>query len=139
MHRLRIAILGAAAALTLGTASAFAMQEGASGTDNDAHGDAVASAARTTCPHGPNGVHGACVSAVASTEGQENEDGAQAAAVKACKAADASEDASEHATTSPNHGDKAARKAAKAAEHTEDKAEHQTFAACVSGHAATGS
>src|SRR5438094_10098036 len=86
MHRLRIAILGAAAALTLGTASAFAMQEGASGTDNDAHGDAVSSAARTTCPHGPNGVHGQCVSAIASVNGQAQRDAGRSSSVAACQA-----------------------------------------------------
>ena len=127
MLSLRFAILGAAAALTLGTVSAFAMQEASSGTDRDSHGDAVASAARTTCPHGSDGVHGACVSAIASSEGQENQDGAQAARVKACKAADANgEDKSEQ---EPAKGDKAA----KAADRTEDKAEHKGFVACVQG------
>jgi len=123
MLSFRFVILGAAAALTLGTASALAMQEGSSGTDPDSHGDAVASAARTTCPHGPDGVHGACVSAIASAEGQENEDGAQAARVKACKAAGANEDQSEK---KPAKGDKAA-------DRTEDKAEHAAFVACVQG------
>ena len=126
MLSFRFAILGAVAALTLGTASALAMQEGSSGTDPDSHGDAVASAARTTCPHGPDGVHGACVSAIASAEGQENEDGAQAARVKACKAAGANEDQSEK---KPAKGDKAA----KAADRLEDKAEHKAFVACVQG------
>src|SRR5207245_11122273 len=92
MLSFRFVILGAAAALTLGTASALAMQEGSSGTDPDSHGDAVASAARTTCPHGPDGVHGACVSAIASAEGHENEDGAQAERLKACNAAGAHDD-----------------------------------------------
>src|SRR5437016_4859723 len=98
MRSFRFAILGAAAALALGTASAYAMHEGASGADPDSHGDAVASAAGTTCPHGSGGVHGACVSAIASTEGQENEDGAQAARVQACKAADKNEDTSDKST-----------------------------------------
>src|SRR5437899_10671049 len=92
MLSFRFAILGAAAALTLGTASALAMQEGSSGTDPDSHGDAVASAARTTCPHGPNGVRGACVNASASAEGQEDEHGGQAPGLKACDAAGAMED-----------------------------------------------
>ena len=91
MHRLRFAILGAVAALALGTGTAVAMQHSAGGeTNSDSHGDAVASAART-CPHGAEGVHGQCVSAAASTEGQDNQtessDAAQAAKVKACKAA----------------------------------------------------
>jgi len=129
MFSLRFAIVGAAAALTLGTASAFAMQEASSGADRDSHGDTVASAARTTCPHGSDGVHGACVSEIASSEAQENQDGAQAARVKACKAADANEDKSE---TKPAKGDKAA----KAADRTEDKAEHKAFVACVHGQTA---
>jgi len=126
MLSFRFAIVGAAAALALGTASAFAMQEGSSGNDPDSHGKTVSLAARTTCPDGSGGVHGACVSAIASTEGQENEDGAQAARVKACKAAGANADQSEK---KPAKGDKAA----KAADRTEDKAEHTAFVACVHG------
>ena len=125
MFKLRFAILGAAAALALGMGSAVAMQEAAGTANSDSHGDAVASAARTTCPHGANGVHGACVSAIASTEGQENNDGAQASEVKTCKAGDTNEDSSEKA---PAKGDKAAKKA----DHAEDKAEHEAFADCVS-------
>jgi hypothetical protein len=87
MIKLRLAILGAAAALALGTASVFAMTEGITG-DPDAHGDAVASAARS-CPHGASGVHGACVSAIASANGQAHRDGQQAARVKACRTANA--------------------------------------------------
>lgn len=126
MFKLRFAVLGAVAALSLGTASALAMQEGAGSVERDAHGDAVASAARVTCPEGPNGVHGECVSDIASAEGQENRDGAQAARVKACKAADVTEDKSEKA---PAKGDKVA----KAKDKAEDKLEHRRFAECVSG------
>ena len=130
MFRLRFAILGAAAALALGTASALAMQEATGPGDPDAHGDAVASAART-CPHGANGVHGACVSAIASSEAQDNNEAANQSPAQACKAADAAENASE---TAPAKGDKAT----KAAAHSEDKAEHKAFAACVSGRSAAG-
>jgi len=133
MRSFRFAILGAAAALALGTASAYAMHEGASGADPDSHGDAVASAAGTTCPHGSGGVHGACVSAIASTQGQENEDGAQAARVQACKAADKNEDTSEKSTKFSLKADKTSRKAAQNAERAENKAEHAAFAACVAG------
>jgi hypothetical protein len=129
MHRLRFAILGAVAALAMGTASAVAMQESAGGgTDPDQHGDAVASAART-CPHGPNGVHGQCVSAVASSksEGQENDENSN---VSQCKAADVTEDSSEKAPAKHD-------KAAKAADKTEDRTEHNAFAACVSGGASS--
>ena len=132
MHRFRFAILGAVAALALGTASAVAMQQSAGGgTDPDQHGDNVASAARTTCPHGPNGVHGECVSAVASSKSEGAEEKSE---VNACKAADATEDASE-----PNVGNLPAvqKKPAKAADKKEDKGEHQKFAACVSGESET--
>ena len=131
MFRLRFAILGAAAALALGAASALAMQGGAGAGDPDAHGDAVASAART-CPHGANGVHGACVSAIASTGGQDaGTETEQTSPAQACRAAGAVEDASEAA---PARGDKAA----KTAERNEDKAEHRAFAACVSGQSSAG-
>lgn len=78
MFKLRIAILGAAAALALGTAGALAMSDSVGGGDPDAHGDAVASAARN-CPHGAGGVHGACVSAIASANGQSHRDGQEGA------------------------------------------------------------
>jgi len=110
MFRLRLAILGATAALALGTATAFAMTEMASGGDNDAHGDAVASAARN-CPHGAGGVHGACVSSVARTNGteQQDESGGQPAKVAACKAAI----------------------------RTSDKPGHKGIGACVSGRSSS--
>ena len=130
MHRLRFAILGAAAALALGTASAVAMQQSVGGgTDPDQHGDNVASAARN-CPHGPDGIHGQCVSAVASSksESAEQETKTDSSNAAACKSADTAEDAAEKA---PAKGDKAA----KAADKTEDKSEHKSFAACVSGGA----
>ena len=130
MHKFRFALLGALAALALGTASAVAMQSNASGTtDPDSHGDAVASAARTSCPHGPEGVHGECVSAIASAKSQETNDADGSSRVKACKSADATEDASEK---KPAKGDKAA----KAADHAEDKSEHKAFALCASGRTA---
>lgn len=119
MIKLRLAMFGAAAALILGTASAMAMQEGANGADPDAHGDAVASAARTTCPHGPNGVHGQCVSAIASANGQAHRNGTQAARVAACKA-------TERAALGSGKPDKATKLAA-----------HKAFAQCVSAGAGT--
>jgi hypothetical protein len=131
MHRLRFAILGAAAALALGTATAVAMQNSAGGsTDPDQHGDNVASAARTTCPHGPGGVHGQCVSAVASSksEGTQDTETRQGSPSSTCKAGDTTEDASEK---KPAKGDKAAKAAAK----TENKTEHHAFAACVQANA----
>lgn len=132
MFKLRLAILGAAAALALGTAGAMAMQ----GVDsnNDSHGDAVASAARN-CPHGPNGVHGACVSAIASSHARENDtqetnDHSSTAPGQVCKAADS--DATE---TAPTQGDKSAKDTDK----TEDRTEQQAFVACVKAHAAAES
>lgn len=125
MFRLRLAILGATAALALGSAGALAM-EAAGTTDSDGHGDAVSSAARN-CAHGPGGVHGACVSSVARSEGAENNDkdqsgttnGKATAPGQVCKAPDASE---------------AAEPTGKAADKTEDKAEQQAFVACVEAH-----
>jgi hypothetical protein len=131
MFKLRLAILGAAAALALGTAGALAM-EAAGTNDADSHGDAVASAARH-CPHGASGVHGACVSAIASTEGQENRASdsrkSSTAPGQVCKAAD-TDDATESAPTT---------KSARAADKTEDRAEQQAFVACVKAHAAAES
>src|SRR5207249_11917215 len=85
MLKLRLAILGASAALALGTAGVLAMTESSVSGDRDNHGDAVASAARN-CPHGATGVHGACVSAIASTNGQAHRDGQQSARVHAGQA-----------------------------------------------------
>ena len=105
MLKLRLAILGATAALALGTATALAMTGAIPFGDGDSHGDAVASAARS-CPHG------AGVSSVARTNGssEANEDnGSQPAFVKACKAARAT-------TGGDKHG-------------------HRGIGACVSAHA----
>ena len=108
MIKMRLAILGAAAMLALGSASALAMTETIGAGDSDAHGDAVASAARN-CPHGAGGVHGACVSAVAHANKDSHEGGAQSQQVKDCKAANPAS----------------------------DKAGHRAFAACASGHTET--
>src|SRR5438309_509469 len=90
MHKFRLALSAAAAALVLSAAGAMAMQESTANTDPDSHGDAVASAARTTCPHGPNGVHGQCVSAIASANGQAHRGSGQSGTVAACKATERS-------------------------------------------------
>ena len=81
MFKLRLAILGAGAALAFGTASAMAMT---SGFNHGQHGALVSSAARTTCRTVTTETRGACVSAIASTNGQANRDGARAKAVHAC-------------------------------------------------------
>jgi hypothetical protein len=132
-----------AAALVLGTGTALAnmtsltvssttptTSTGSTGTtvaaDADAHGDAVANAAKT-CPKGTGDAHGDCVSKVASAEGQENRDGARAAAVAACKAADVKEDNAEKKSSA------GLTKTQKKADRAEDKAEHKKFVACVTG------
>ncbi len=84
MFKLRLAILGAGAALAFGTASAMAMTAGFSINN---HGSVVSSAARTTCRTVTTETRGACVSAIASTNGQANRDGARAKAVHACMTA----------------------------------------------------
>lgn len=127
MFRLRMAILGATAALALGGASAMAMSEAVGGGDD--HGDAVASAARS-CPHDASGdrdSHGDCVSAIASANGQANRNGSgsgqtgkSTAPGQVCKAPDSTE---------------AAEPADNAADRTEDRAEQQAFVACVKAHA----
>lgn len=72
MSKIRFLIVSAgAAALFLGGGTALANVSALSG-NSDSHGDAVASAARTTCPHGPGGVHGACVSAIASSNAESD-------------------------------------------------------------------
>jgi hypothetical protein len=133
MFKLRLAIIGAAAALALGTGGAMAMQ-GVGSNATDSHGDAVALAA-STCPHGPNGVHGACVSAIASSQASENDtqgtnDQSSTAPGQVCKAAD-----TDKTETAPAKGDKSAKDADK----TEDRTEQQAFVACVKAHAAAES
>jgi hypothetical protein len=134
MLKVRLAIVGAAVALALGAAGALAM-ENATGSDPDAHGDAVSSAARFTCPHGEG--HGACVSAVAQSQGEakETDDAQRDAAVAACKAQEKSKDKPEDLTEKSTKG---ADKAAKKADHAEDKSEHKTFKACISGSTSAG-
>lgn len=132
MFKLRLAILGAAAALALGTGSALAMhQEGSTG--GDSHGDAVAAAAHS-CATGTADEHGDCVSAVASTESQESPKpdttDQSTSPGQVCQAAD-----TDKTETAPAKGDKTA----KAADKTEDKAEQQAFVACVKAHAAAES
>jgi len=95
MLKFRLAILGASAALALGTAGVLAMTESSVSGDRDNHGDAVASAARN-CPHGASGVHGACVSAIASANGQSHRDGQQSERVHACQAANPGHDRAAH-------------------------------------------
>ena len=117
MFKLRLAILGAAAALAFGTAGAMAMTEAGTG-DSDSHGDAVASAARN-CPHGASGVHGACVSAIASTNGEAN--------------------SSENDQADQNGKSTAPGQVCKTVVKGGSKADHRAFAACVVSHASAHS
>ena len=126
MFKLRLAILGAAATLALGAASALAMTEGVGGgADPDSHGDAVASAARN-CPQHASGdrdSHGDCVSAIARSNSSDNESGEHGKSTapgQVCKATDSTE---------------AAEPTGKDADRTEDRTEQQAFVACVKAHA----
>src|SRR6266481_7207605 len=94
MSKIRFLLVGAGAALALGTAGVLASVGAVTLTSSDSHGDAVASAARETCPHGPNGVHGQCVSAIASSK-SESKSESESTTESTCNAADTTEDASE--------------------------------------------
>src|SRR2546422_10268061 len=98
MSKVRFLVVGAGAALALGTAGVLASVGAVTLTSSDSHGDAVASAARETCPKGPNGVHGQCVSAIASSKSEsksESESTNDSTCNAAGNAADTTEDASE--------------------------------------------
>lgn len=116
MFKLRLAMLGAGAALAFGSASVMAMTSGFSINDHN-HGAVVSSAARTTCRAMASEARGDCVSAIASSNGQAHRDGARAKAVHACMQA--------------NGGMPAA-----------SRAQHDAIVACITGgksHASTGS
>jgi hypothetical protein len=117
MSKVRFLLVGAGAALALGTAGVLANGGGVTPTNSDSHGDAVASAAQDTCPHGPNGVHGACVSAIASSK-SESEDHDTT-----CSANDATEDASEAKASAAEDTSEKSANTTKAADKKEDKSE----------------
>jgi hypothetical protein len=116
MSKVRFLLVGAGAALALGTGGVLASVGAASPTNSDSHGDAVSAAARDTCPHGPNGVHGACVSAIASSKSESKES-------DTCTAADTTEDASETTAEQAEDASEKAAKTSKAADKTEDASE----------------
>ena len=143
MSKFRFVLVGAGAALALAGAGVLANVGAISLTNSDSHGDAVASAARTTCPHGPNGVHGQCVSAIASSK---SEQGTDSATTDACKAADVNEDSTEKASSKNENASERAAKASKAdekaedakekaAEHSEDTTEKAQAKACEAAQA----
>ncbi len=126
MSKFRFLLVVAGAVLAMGAAGALASVGSATRSDSDSHGDSVASAARTGCPHGPDGVHGQCVSAIAKTNAEAKKD-------DACKAADVSEDSSEKtaernedASEKAAHTSKAADKTEDALEKAADRAENKT-------------
>src|SRR5260370_30255935 len=141
MAKVRFPVVGAGAGLALGTAGVLASVGAVTLTNSDSHGDAVASAARETCPHGPNGVHGQCVSAIASSKSESE---APDTTCTSSSANDATEDASETKTSAAEDtfeksanttkaADKAEGKSEKAAAKAEDKSER---AACETPEAA---
>lgn len=128
MVRFRLAILGAGAALALGTATAVAMETSAT-SNPGSHGEQVSTAAQSDATAGDE--HGAAVSDVAQSnadtanaEGTENSKGARADAVAACKANDTDKTETEPTT-----------KAAKDADRAEDRTEHRAVVDCITGHA----
>lgn len=124
MTKVRFLVAGAGAALALG-AAALANVAASSMTASDAHGDAVASAARTTCPHGQHGVHGECVSAVASNKSEEKTatKPQPSTAADTCKASDSAEDSSEKVGKKAENTSEKGAKATKSHDRGEDSSE----------------
>src|SRR6266446_5777368 len=118
MSKVRFLVVGAGAALALGTAGVLASVGAVTLTNSDSHGDAVASAARETCPHGPNGVHGQCVSAIASSKSES-----ESTTPSTCTAADTTEDTSETNASATEDTSEKGAKLSKAADKTENKSE----------------
>src|SRR5260370_41054679 len=120
MWKVRFLLVGAGAALALGTAGVLASVGAVTVTNSDSHGDAVASAARETCPHGPNGVHGQCVSAIASSKSESE---APDPTCTSSSANDATEDASETKTSAAEDTSEKSANTTKAADKPEGKSE----------------
>ncbi len=123
MFKLRLLMVGPAAALVIAAAGSAASVGAMTSAISDSHGDTVASAARTTCPHGPGDAHGKCVSAIAKSKPDSTCKAADQTEDAAEKAADRTEDAAERAVRTGNHAGKAKDKTEKALERTEDQAE----------------
>src|SRR5260370_10246580 len=120
MSKVGFLLVGAGAALALGTAGVLASVGAVTVTNSDSHGDAVASAARETCPHGPNGVHGQCVSAIASSKSESE---APDTTCTSSSANDATEDASETKTSAAEDSSEKSANTTKAADKAEGKSE----------------
>jgi hypothetical protein len=116
MSKFRFLVVVAGAVLAMGAAGALANVGAATRSNSDSHGDSVASAARTGCPHGPDGVHGQCVSAIAKTNAEAKTD-------DACKTADVNEDSTEKTAESKEDASEKAAHTSKAADKTEDGSE----------------
>src|SRR5713226_6171683 len=132
MSKVRFLLVGAGAALALGTGGVLASVGAATPTNSDSHGDAVSTAAKDTCPHGPNGVHGACVSAIASSKSESKESDST------CNATDTSEDASEKAANTSKAADKTEDASERSKKHAEDKTEKTQVKACEAAEASNG-
>lgn len=121
MSKVRFLLVGAGAVLALGTASVLANVGALTLTSSDSHGDAVASAARETCPHGPNGVHGQCVSAIASSKSESESESSDTTCT--ANANDATEDASETKASSTEDAAEKTANPTKSADKQENKTE----------------
>ena len=121
MSKIRFFLVGAGATLALGTAGVLASVGAVTLTNSDSHGDAVASAARETCPKGPNGVHGQCVSAIASSKSESKSE--SEAPDTTCPAGDATEDTSETKASAAEDTSEKSATTTKAADKTEGKSE----------------
>jgi len=119
MSKVRFLLVGVGAALALGTGGVLASVGAVTPTNSDSHGDAVAAAAKDTCPHGPNGVHGKCVSAIASSKSESEDHDTTCTA----NANDTTEDASETKASAAEDTSEKSANTTKAADKKEDKSE----------------
>jgi len=143
MSKVRFLLVGAGAVLALGTGGVLASVGAATPTNSDSHGDAVSTAAKGTCPHGPNGVHGACVSAIASSKSESKESDSTCNATDTTedaseKTAEQSEDASEKAANTSKAADKIEDASERSKKHAEDKTEKTQVKACEAAEASNG-
>ena len=140
MSKVRFLLVGAGAALALGTGGVLASVGAVTPTSSGSHGDAVSAAAKS-CPHGPNGVHGECVSDIAQSKSEAKEsetcnaNGAKEDAAE--KAAEQTEDAAEKAAKLSKAADKTEDAKERTKEHAEDKTEKEQVKACEAAEAST--
>jgi hypothetical protein len=123
MSKVRFLLVGAGAALALGTGGVLASVGAATPTNSDSHGDAVAAAAQNTCPKGPNGVHGECVSAIASSKSESKSESEAPDTTCTANANDTTEDASETKAAAAEDTSEKSANTTKAADKKEGKSE----------------